>query len=244
MGMTIKVHKLSKKYGDTRFIFFIVILLLSSFLFEMAFSSFMKNDNLDTISPSSVFLINLHLVVSVITVHVLIGKRLLYVKKHPYKGGKKHSSDYYNNVDNIVKFIPMKKNSKSTFSTFDKSTTTTSKTDNKSSTYIVVNDTSFGKNDPLMSGSNKYRSFVHTLQSYNQGEEYNSRHNSIFNDNYYDNNDIDYTQNLYRNNNDNGVKFNEPVYNYNFNNNLNYSSNDNIITSPKASLQYFNNLKN
>eukprot|EP00833_Pecoramyces_ruminatium_P012506 jgi/Orpsp1_1/1186538/evm.model.d7180000051320.1 len=161
MGMTVKVHQLSKKYGDTKFIFFIVLLLISSFIFQQAFTSFMSTSNIDpSISPTLLITIFIQLLTNIITVHLLIGNRLLYIRKHPITSKNKLNSSDLKNINKIAKFIAMKNNMDSSFSFSNKST---NKEDSSSRTYISI-DSSYSRKEQMMSNNN-YRSFSHTLQS-------------------------------------------------------------------------------
>ncbi|OUM61698.1 hypothetical protein PIROE2DRAFT_12243 [Piromyces sp. E2] len=254
LGMTFKVHKISKKYGDTRFIFFIVVLLLSSFIFEMAFSSFMKNDDLDSINSSSIILINVHLLTSIITVHILIGNRLLYVRKYPYNPEDEYYNNYFDDINNIIKYIPVKKNSNFvfSFSLFSKTSSSSNRTNNKSGNSFV------------RISRDSYSSFRPTFHSYNNQDIY-SQHSSLFNSDQFDEEE-DKNNKTYSSNKSNGngisntnansynsfhsYNFNNNVYNHSNNNSSHDHNNNNInlynnttISMPKASLHYSNNLK-
>jgi len=117
--MTVKVHKLSKKYGDTKFILFIVLLLISSFIFEFGFASFFKTNGASSITPSSMVFFFVHIIVSIITVHYLIGNRLLYLRKHPMRNRRNlFNHKNLNNIHNLIDFIPMRKNETTSFNLY------------------------------------------------------------------------------------------------------------------------------
>ncbi|ORX78130.1 hypothetical protein BCR32DRAFT_270245 [Anaeromyces robustus] len=220
MGMTIKVHKLSKKYGDTKFIFFIVLLLITSFVVQQAFSTFMSTSNIDQVSTSLLFTIFLQLTTSVITVHLLIGNRILYIKKHPIKNKSKFNSSDFKNINNIANFVAMKKDMNSSFSMFD---TTKNSSKNTSEIYINMNSSyntsSNNKKDQFMSNNQSFRSFSHTLQDLNSS--YNDNSNGM----------------LF-----NSVINNDNLRNYNSNNNNYYNNYNGSSNNNSNSYFYLNNL--
>jgi succinate dehydrogenase/fumarate reductase cytochrome b subunit len=112
--MTFKIHTLSKKYGDTTFIFFIIVLTISQFFFQITFNIFLSEGS--QMSLSSILLNYLHLIISLVTVHILIGTRLLFIRRHPIKSKEMILKGDFNNVNNLAKFIHIRKNANSTFS--------------------------------------------------------------------------------------------------------------------------------
>jgi len=227
MGMTIKVHKLSKKYGDTKFIFFIVFLLISSFIFQQAFTAYISTSNIDNVTLVTLFLIILQLLTSIITVHLLIGNRILYLRRHPVKNTNKLNNSEFKNINNIVNFIGQKRNMSSSFSIFD-SSSSKSITKYSSDTYINM-DSNYSKKDQMMKGkilsNSNYRSFSNTLQSFNSSVNdfnYNEPFNNTYNMSYkntYNNNIVD--ENLIKNNYYNNSNSNNNNYNNNSDNNKN-----------------------
>eukprot|EP00833_Pecoramyces_ruminatium_P013284 jgi/Orpsp1_1/1187316/evm.model.d7180000056837.1 len=191
MKMTLKIHTLSKKYGDTRFIFFILALFLSSVVFEMAFSSFLNVSSTFSISIFSMLLHFVQMFISIFTIYLLVGNRLKFIKKHHINKSKMDSS-YVNNFEKIAKFIPMRLNSES-FSFYNKSSNGSSKylgnsTNEKSSELITI-VTNHNKSE---TGSN-YRSFSNTLKNFNN-TNYNSIYKNTFNNNNID--DFSYSNNI------------------------------------------------
>ncbi|KAG4107987.1 hypothetical protein H8356DRAFT_224805 [Neocallimastix lanati (nom. inval.)] len=180
IAMTFKIRSLSKKYGDTTFIFFIVILLLSSFLFEKAFDTFLTNGS--NISFSSIILIFIHIIISLVTVYFLIGNRLLYIKRHPIKNKEKLVKADFNNINNLFKYIPIRKSGNSSFTFFDSSNK--SKSANSTNTSSIYS--SFGKisnsyinrSEPSINYSN-YRSLAQSLSKYNS-EDINFSNNFTY----------------------------------------------------------------
>jgi len=236
MAMTIRVRKLSKKYGDTTFIFFIILLLLSSCLSESAYAAFFKTDGGSSVTNYSIVLIYIHMIFSMITVHFLIGKRLLYIRKHPVKNKEKLYKKDFNNINNLVEFIPIKKNDSSSFTYFDSSngvSSTGNKSINKSSmakTYIRMDGDMEGQYD----NDSNYRAFTQSLHKYLSEDEDEDMNQDKVN--------MDKQNNMNYNSSYNTSNFNNSNYNTSdFNNNYgNYSFNSNN----KNSFYYYNELNN
>jgi len=169
IAMTFKIRSISKKYGDTTFIFFIVLLLLSSFLFEKAFDSFLTNGI--NISFSSIILIFIHIIISLITVYFLIGNRLLYIKKHPIKNKEKLVKADFNNINNLFKYIPIRKSGNSSFTFFDSSNksknTNSTNTNSIYSSFVKISNSYFNRSEPIINNDSNYRSLAQSLSKYN-----------------------------------------------------------------------------
>eukprot|EP00833_Pecoramyces_ruminatium_P015932 jgi/Orpsp1_1/1189964/evm.model.d7180000075806.1 len=191
MNMTLKIHKLSRKYGDTRFIFFILALFFSSIFFEMAFASFLNVSNTFSVSVFSIFLHFIEMTISILTVYLLIGNRLKYIKKHHIAKSKMDSS-YVNNFDKIAKFIPMKFNSESFSNTRNTNSSSkyfdTSVNERTSESLTIITSTSYKGTE-----NSNYRSFSNALQYFNDTNYNTLIKNTFPNDN--DNNSINNNNN-------------------------------------------------
>ncbi|ORY79573.1 hypothetical protein LY90DRAFT_664641 [Neocallimastix californiae] len=151
LAMTFKIRTLSKKYGDTTFIFFIIVLTISQFFFQIAFNLFLSDGS--QVKVSSLLLNYLHLFISLITVYILIGNRLLFIRKHPVKNKEKLLKGDFDNVNNLVNFIHIRKSDDSSFSffrSFRKSKTNTGSATNNSSKfdsiYSTKSEVTYGQN--------------------------------------------------------------------------------------------------
>jgi len=143
--MTFKIHKLSKKYGDTTFIFFIVFLMISSFFFQLSFNSFIS-DGFET-QLSSILMFYIQLFISLITIHLLIGKRLLYIRKHTIKNKEDLMKKDFNNINNLVYFIHIMKNENYLFNFL--STTDSNQISNINSINMNAGDTISNKGESI-----------------------------------------------------------------------------------------------
>jgi hypothetical protein len=171
--MTIQVHKLSKKYGDTRFISFIVLLLLSSFLFERGFSNFFSN-GASNMTITSIILLFIHMVLSLITVYILIGNRLVYIRKHPIKNKEQLNRKSFSNINDLVNFIPIRGIRESQFSLFK----SRSKSGNTFSNF-EKNDNQYSMNsDPIIIDHN-YHSFAQSINKSTFIEDDNIHNSAI-----------------------------------------------------------------
>jgi len=115
--MTVKTRRISKKHGDIMFIFFIILLLFSSLLFEISFSYLMKTYSYFTNFSFSFYA---YIVTCLASVYMLVGTRLLYIRKHISNEesfiGNNMNNDYFDHAINIIDFIPLKRNTNYLFS--------------------------------------------------------------------------------------------------------------------------------
>ena len=234
MAMTIKVHKLSKKYGDTRFILFIVLLLLASFFSQIGFAAFFKTDGASSVTASSMVLILIHIIFSIVTVYFLIGNRLRFIKKHPIRNRKKLYKNDFSNINNLVNFIPMKMNDNSSFTFFDSSTGLNTSKNSTSNAYVIMSDPNLNSNLNNNSSSiaidTSYRSFGQSINKYLSDDGKNMMSPSP---------------------KDNIGNINASFYNYYKNSNYSFINTDNLSgsnnncsenNSTKNSYYYFNKL--
>ncbi|ORX84286.1 hypothetical protein BCR32DRAFT_291433 [Anaeromyces robustus] len=160
--MTLKTIKVSKKFGEVKYILFIVILLFSSMLSEGHYII------LTILGKNTPFYLILHIIYVIIClacVYLLVGYRLIYIKKHPIKNGTYKgndiNNDYFNTTINIVDFIPLKKELIKNYPFFSKS-----KLNNNQGTFFVVKDHQnqnqnhqnemFDPSDPIENNPNNY----------------------------------------------------------------------------------------
>ncbi|ORX83896.1 hypothetical protein BCR32DRAFT_266687 [Anaeromyces robustus] len=112
--MTIKTIQVSRKFGEVKFILFIVLLLFASVVYEITFI-FLATFNFNNIYLFAIAH-GVYLISSLYCAYLLVGSRLLYIRKHPIKNGtyKGNSvyNDYFNTTINLADFIPLKKDLK------------------------------------------------------------------------------------------------------------------------------------
>ncbi|KAG4086039.1 hypothetical protein H8356DRAFT_1736773 [Neocallimastix lanati (nom. inval.)] len=160
--MVIKIHKLSKKYGDIKFIFFIVVLLFTTTIFDSSIYLLLGIDSL------YVVLYGIYLFSCIVSTYLLVGYRLIYIKKHPIKDGSFNGNSvddgHFDNAINLVNFIPlMKDKNNRTFSFFNRS-----KHDlNSHGTFVIFQD---DDNDSIEKNPNNYF-FNRTLRILNQQKQ-------------------------------------------------------------------------
>ncbi|KAG4086040.1 hypothetical protein H8356DRAFT_1736775 [Neocallimastix lanati (nom. inval.)] len=149
--MTVRTIKVSRQFGEVKYILFIVLLLFSSIIYEFIYMSLMA------ILRSDTFYLIAHIVYMLCClccVYLLVGYRLIYVLKHPIKNGTYKgndiNNDYFNTTINIVDFIPLKKNRIGNFPFFKQS-----KGHDSNGTFSIVKDED-NINDPILSNPNNY----------------------------------------------------------------------------------------
>eukprot|EP00833_Pecoramyces_ruminatium_P015668 jgi/Orpsp1_1/1189700/evm.model.d7180000073813.1 len=105
--MTIQIHRSSKKYGEISFMFFIIILLFSSFICDLGIQYLM--DFKGTIQ----FLLSVigYVLCCNFCAYYLVGNRLFYIRKQE----KNHSNiydrkNYFNHSAQLIDYIALKKN--------------------------------------------------------------------------------------------------------------------------------------
>jgi len=135
--MLIKIHKISKKYGDIKFIFFIVILLFSTSIFDGSIYLLNGTDSFFFV------LFIVYLICCVLSTYLLVGYRLNFIKNHPIKNGSYNGNsvndDYFDNAINLVNFIPLIKDKNSINGFSFKSSNGKSKYDNKNNgTFYII----------------------------------------------------------------------------------------------------------
>ncbi|KAL6594791.1 hypothetical protein LY90DRAFT_675619 [Neocallimastix californiae] len=160
--MLIKIHKISKKYGDIKFIFFIVILLFSTSIFDGSIYLLNGTDSFFFV------LFIVYLICCVLSTYLLVGYRLNFIKNHPIKNGSYNGNsvndDYFDNAINLVNFIPLIKDKNSINGFSFKSSNGKSKYDNKNNgTFYIIPE----EEDPIDRNPNNYF-FNRTLKMLNQ----------------------------------------------------------------------------
>ncbi|ORY30657.1 hypothetical protein LY90DRAFT_705431 [Neocallimastix californiae] len=115
--MMIKSGKATKKHSEVNFIYIIVLLLLISFVVQMAIIFLPQK------SFSFTFLVVCIIYMSscALCVYLLVGSRLLYIFKHPISGEKEDFN--FNNLYNIVEiadFVPLKNDGNNPYYVKDK----------------------------------------------------------------------------------------------------------------------------
>jgi len=154
--MTVKTIKVSKKFGEVKYILFIVVLLFSSMLSEGHYII------LSMMGKDSYYYLILHVIYIIFClgcVYLLVGYRLIYIKKHPIKNGTYKgndiNNDYFNTTINIVDFIPLKKELIKNYPFFNRS-----KSNNEQGTFFVVKDDHQNEpidpSDPIANNPNNY----------------------------------------------------------------------------------------
>ncbi|ORX53282.1 hypothetical protein BCR36DRAFT_349040 [Piromyces finnis] len=205
--MTVKTIKVSRKYGEIRFIVFIVLLLFSSIVYEISFIFLATFD-----FKNIIFFIIAHalyLLSSLYCAYLLVGARLLYIRKNPIKNGSFEGNsvynDYFNAPVNLVDFIPLKKELKK---------------EREGNGSVFRRRTKHSKNN-----QNSYQDISYYSENINKSNTVNNGYNQINNNsytvnnsNYYYNNLYNYNNNNNNNNNNNSNTNNKTIHEYSGNN--------------------------
>ncbi|OUM70050.1 hypothetical protein PIROE2DRAFT_2006 [Piromyces sp. E2] len=229
--MTYKTFKVSRKKGEIKFIFLIVLILFLDIMYEISYF-FLGSFNTGVV----VYIIisqSLYIIGSVYYVYLLVGARLIYVIKHPIKNGAFNGNsvynDYFDITINLVDFIPLKKEEKSKYTCFGKRNKYAINKKEKDYKYNILNNN--------YNHNNKFSNYPNNINFNNNNNNNNNNINNNINNNNINNNNINNNSMTYYNNIKNSESINTYINSYisnytdyinNYNNNkLNNNNNNN-----------------
>jgi len=186
MVLTLKTIKVSKKFGEVKFILFIALLLFGSIIYEITFI-YLATFNFDNIIYFF-FSHILYLISSILCIYLLVGSRIIYLMRHHQKRDiSKNDNEYFDNIVNIVDFIPLKRGNNKNhildykYNEINKlSNNTLTNRSNKISHYYLNNIRNININNNNISSTN--------TNVNNNNFTFNSNNNSNNNDNINNNN--------------------------------------------------------